>query len=83
MCMHQILLEEGAKPTREAQHRLNPPLMEVMEKETLKLLDVGVIYPISFSKWVSPIKVVLKKFGIIVVKNADDEPMLTRVQTGW
>ena len=23
-CMHRILLEEGAKPTREAQRRLNP-----------------------------------------------------------
>ncbi|XP_026433040.1 uncharacterized protein LOC113330445 [Papaver somniferum] len=29
-CMHQILLEEGKKPTREAQRRLNPPMMEVV-----------------------------------------------------
>ncbi|CAL9021601.1 unnamed protein product, partial [Prunus brigantina] len=29
-CMHRILLEEGAKPTREAQRRLNPPMMEVV-----------------------------------------------------
>ncbi|KAM1787797.1 hypothetical protein ACFX11_038160 [Malus domestica] len=28
-CMHHIFLEEGAKPTREAQRRLNPPMMEV------------------------------------------------------
>ncbi|KAM2449536.1 hypothetical protein PS1_019631 [Malus domestica] len=27
-CMHRIFLEEGAKPTREAQRRLNPPMME-------------------------------------------------------
>ena len=33
MCMHQILLEEGSKPTREAQHRLNPPMMKVVKKE--------------------------------------------------
>ncbi|CAN6707320.1 unnamed protein product [Malus baccata var. baccata] len=32
-CMHRILLEEGAKPTREAQRRLNPPMMEVVKKE--------------------------------------------------
>ncbi|CAL8998313.1 unnamed protein product [Prunus brigantina] len=31
-CMHRILLEEGAKPTREAQRRLNPPMMEVVKK---------------------------------------------------
>ncbi|KAK9911904.1 hypothetical protein M0R45_035784 [Rubus argutus] len=49
MCMHRILLEEGSKPTREAQRRLNPPMMEVVKKEVLKLLDVGVIYPISDS----------------------------------
>ncbi|KAH9716907.1 Endonuclease [Citrus sinensis] len=33
MCMHHILLEEGSKPTRDAQRRLNSPMMEVVEKE--------------------------------------------------
>ncbi|TQD98458.1 hypothetical protein C1H46_015913 [Malus baccata] len=32
-CMHRILLEEGAKPTREAQRRLNPLMMEVVKKK--------------------------------------------------
>ena len=50
MCMHPILLEEGSKPTREAQRRLTPPMMEVVKKEILKLLDVGVIYPIFDKK---------------------------------
>ena len=81
--MHRILLEEGSKPTREAQHRLNPPMMEVMKKEILKLLDVRVIYPISDSKWVSPIQEVPKKFGVTVVKNNENELVPTRVQTGW
>ncbi|KAL0303453.1 UNVERIFIED_CONTAM: Retrovirus-related Pol polyprotein from transposon [Sesamum radiatum] len=40
-CMHRILQEEGAKPSREAQRRLNPPMMEVVKKEILKLLDAG------------------------------------------
>ncbi|CAN6707326.1 unnamed protein product [Malus baccata var. baccata] len=48
-CMHRILLEEGTKPSREAQRRLNPPMMEVVQKEIIKLLDCGVIYPISDS----------------------------------
>ncbi|KAM2739095.1 hypothetical protein EV2_033249 [Malus domestica] len=48
-CMHRIFLEEGAKPSREAQHRLNPPMMDVLKKEIIKLLDCGVIYPISDS----------------------------------
>ncbi|XP_027156215.1 uncharacterized protein LOC113756986, partial [Coffea eugenioides] len=50
-CMHRILLEDGAKPSREAQRRLNSPMMEVVKKEVLKLLDTGIIYPISDSKW--------------------------------
>ncbi|XP_062109887.1 uncharacterized protein LOC133821759 [Humulus lupulus] len=83
MCMHRILLEEGFKPTREAQRRLNPPMMEVVKKEILKLLSVGVIYPISDSKWVSPVQVVPKKSGITVVKNNENELVPTRVQTGW
>ena len=65
--MHRILLEEGSKPTREAQCRFNPPMMEVVKKEILKLLDVGVIYPILDSKRVSPVQVVLKKSGVTAV----------------
>ncbi|XP_062114334.1 uncharacterized protein LOC133825398 [Humulus lupulus] len=66
MCMHHILLEEGSKPSREAQRRLNPPMMEVVKKEILKLLNVGVIYPISCSKWMSPGQVVPNQLGITV-----------------
>ncbi|KAM1104808.1 hypothetical protein ACFX19_013341 [Malus domestica] len=36
-CMHRIFLEEGAKPTREAQRRFNPPMMEVVKKEKAAL----------------------------------------------
>ncbi|CAN6583761.1 unnamed protein product [Malus baccata var. baccata] len=82
-CMHRILLEEGAKPSREAQRRLNPPMMDVVKKEIIKLLDCGVIYPISDSHWVSPVQVVPKKSGVTVVKNEDNELVPTRIQTGW
>ncbi|CAN6721096.1 unnamed protein product [Malus baccata var. baccata] len=82
-CMHRILLEEGAKPTREAQRRLNPPMMEVVKKEIIKLLDCGVIYPISDSRWVSPVQCVPKKSGVTVVKNAKNELVPTRIQTCW
>ncbi|CAN6542444.1 unnamed protein product [Malus baccata var. baccata] len=82
-CMHRILLEEGAKPSREAQRRLNPPMLEVVKKEVIKLLDCGVIYPISDSRWVSPVQVVPKKSGVTVVKNEEQELVPTRVVTGW
>ncbi|CAN6720978.1 unnamed protein product [Malus baccata var. baccata] len=82
-CMHHIFLKEGTKPTREAQRRLNPPMMEVVKKEIIKLLDYGVIYPISDSRWVSPIQCVPKKSGVTVVENAENELVPTRIQTGW
>ncbi|KAL0298147.1 UNVERIFIED_CONTAM: Retrovirus-related Pol polyprotein from transposon opus [Sesamum angustifolium] len=50
-CMYRILLEEGAKQSREAQRRLNPPIMEAIKKEIFKLLDAGMIFPIFDSEW--------------------------------
>nr|XP_027096108.1 uncharacterized protein LOC113716005 [Coffea arabica] len=47
LCMHRIRLEEEAKPVRQAQRRLNPLMMEVVKKEILKLLEVGIIFAIS------------------------------------
>ncbi|CAL8997671.1 unnamed protein product, partial [Prunus brigantina] len=82
-CMHRILLEDNAKPNRDAQRRLNPHMKEVVRTEVLKLLDVGIIYPISDSKWVSPVHVVPKKSGITVIKNEENELVPTRLTTGW
>jgi hypothetical protein len=36
-------------------------MREVVKKEVLKLLKVGVIYPISDSEWVNPVQVVPKR----------------------
>ncbi|XP_040955990.1 uncharacterized protein [Gossypium hirsutum] len=71
------------KPKRDAQRRLNPPMMEVVKKEIQKLLDAGMIYPISDSDWVSPVHVVPKKTGVTVVKTSSGELDPTRVQNGW
>ncbi|XP_074297822.1 uncharacterized protein LOC141628603 [Silene latifolia] len=82
-CMHWILLEDDAKPVRQPQRRLNPPMMEVVKKEVLKLLQVGMIYPISDSKWVKPTQVVPKRSGVTIVENKDGELVPTRMQNGW
>jgi hypothetical protein len=81
--MHKIHLEEDAKPSREPQRRLNPAMQEVVRAEVIKLLDAGIIYPISDSKWVSPIHVVPKRAGLTVVENKDGELVPNRVQSGW
>jgi hypothetical protein len=40
------------------QRRLNLNMKEVVKNKVIKLLDNGIIYPISDSKWVSPTQVV-------------------------
>ncbi|XP_070004125.1 uncharacterized protein [Nicotiana sylvestris] len=82
-CMHKILLEEGHKPSKEHQRRLNPNMKEVVKKEVIKWLDAGIIFPISDSNWVSPVQCVPKKGGMTVVQNENNELISTRTVTGW
>ena len=58
-------------------------MKEEVRKVVLKLLEAGLIYPISDSSWVSPVQVVLKKGGMTVIKNDKDELIPTRTVTGW
>jgi len=83
MCMYHILLEDNARPTRKMQRRLNLLIMEVVKAKILKLLDVGVIYPITDSKWAVSIHVVPKRIEIMLVKNKNDELIVTRISSGW
>ncbi|XP_070054898.1 uncharacterized protein [Nicotiana tomentosiformis] len=53
------------------------------EKEIVKLLAAGIIYPISDSPWVSLVQVVPKKRGMTVIKNENNELIPTRTITGW
>ena len=64
------------------QRRLNPNMKKVVRGEVLKLLDAGIIYLISDSKWVSLTQVIHKKSGVTVVKNKHNELAPTRIQTG-
>ncbi|GKE81680.1 hypothetical protein Tco_1551680, partial [Tanacetum coccineum] len=54
-CTHKILMEDEFKPSVQPQRRVNPNIKEVVKKEVIKLLDAGLIYPISNSPWVSPV----------------------------
>ncbi|GJZ22408.1 reverse transcriptase domain-containing protein [Tanacetum coccineum] len=55
----------------------------LLNSEVEKLLDAGLIYPISDSPWVSPVHCVPKKGGMTVVTNDDNELVPTRLVTGW
>nr|GEW80762.1 reverse transcriptase domain-containing protein [Tanacetum cinerariifolium] len=68
---HKILIEEDYKPAVQHQRRVNPN--DVIKKEVEKLLDAGLIYPISDSPWVSPVHCVPKKGSFTVVENEENE----------
>nr|GEW16031.1 putative UDP-glucuronate:xylan alpha-glucuronosyltransferase 3 [Tanacetum cinerariifolium] len=80
-CTHKILMEEDYKPAVQSQRRVNPKIHDVIKKEVIKLLDAGMIYPISNSSWVSPIHCVPKKGGMTIVANENNELIPTSEDT--
>ena len=58
-------------------------MQEVLWAEVYKLLQAGIIYPISDSPWVSPMQVMPKKLGITVVQNDKGEEVSTHLTSGW
>ncbi|GJW65484.1 reverse transcriptase domain-containing protein, partial [Tanacetum coccineum] len=79
----KILMEDDYKPAVQHQRRVNPKIHDVIKKEVEKLLDSGLIYPISDSPWISPVHCVPKKGGFTVVANDENELIPTRLVTGW
>ncbi|GJY68979.1 reverse transcriptase domain-containing protein [Tanacetum coccineum] len=75
--------KDDSKPAIQHQRRVNLKFHEVIKKEVIKLLDAGLIYPISDSPWVSPVPCVPKKGGMTVIENEDNELIPTRLVTGW
>ncbi|GKF51298.1 hypothetical protein Tco_0147765, partial [Tanacetum coccineum] len=73
ICTHKILMEDEFKPSVQPQRRVNPNIKDIVKKEVIKLLDAGLIYPISDSPWVSLVQVAPKKGAMTVVKNEKDE----------
>nr|GEY87810.1 reverse transcriptase domain-containing protein [Tanacetum cinerariifolium] len=48
---HKILMEDDFEPAVQHQRRVNLKIYDVIKKEVLKLLDAGLIYPISDYPW--------------------------------
>ena len=60
-CVHHIYIDDKINHVRQPQRRMNPALKDIVKEELQKLLNAGFIYPISDSKWVSPLVVVPNK----------------------
>nr|GEV46640.1 reverse transcriptase domain-containing protein [Tanacetum cinerariifolium] len=82
-CTHKILMEDEFEPAVQHQRRVNPKIHDVIKNDVLKLLDAGLIYPISDSPWVSLVQCVPKKGSFTVVENEENELIPTRLVTGW
>nr|GEZ19350.1 reverse transcriptase domain-containing protein [Tanacetum cinerariifolium] len=74
---HKILLEDDYSPKVQSQRRVNPKIHDVIKKEVEKLLDAGLIYPISDSPWVRPVHCVSKKRGMTVITIDEKGLLLT------
>ncbi|GJT50445.1 hypothetical protein Tco_1292426 [Tanacetum coccineum] len=82
-CSHKILLEDDYEPSVQHQRRVNPKIHDVIKKEVEKLLDAGLIYPISDSPWVSPVHCVPKKGWLtVVLRTKENELVPTNLVTG-
>nr|GEW61737.1 reverse transcriptase domain-containing protein [Tanacetum cinerariifolium] len=79
-CTHKTLIEEDFEPVVQHQRRVNPKIHDVIKQEVLKLLNAGLIYPISDSPWVSLVHCVPKKGGFTVVENEENKLILTPIQ---
>nr|GEU73335.1 reverse transcriptase domain-containing protein [Tanacetum cinerariifolium] len=79
-CTHKILMEDDFEPAVQHHRRVNPKIYDVIKQEVLKLLDAGLIYPISDSPYVIPVHYVPKKGGFAVVENEESELIPTHLE---
>nr|GEY51095.1 DNA-directed DNA polymerase [Tanacetum cinerariifolium] len=74
---------EEFEPAVQHQRRVNFKIHDVIKQEVFKLLNAGLIYPISDSPWVSPVHCVPKKGSFTVVENEENELILPRLVMSW
>ncbi|GKC39739.1 hypothetical protein Tco_1052123 [Tanacetum coccineum] len=71
-------MEQNYKHVMQPQRRLNLKVHEVIKDEIVKLLDAGLIYHVFDNPWVSPIHVVPKKVGMMVIVKYENELIPTK-----
>jgi hypothetical protein len=65
--VHEIKTYPRARPVRQRLHPVHPRKVAAIKEEVQKLLNVGFIYPMPLTEWVSNIIPVNKKQGTIRV----------------
>lgn len=73
----------NAKNSVESQRRLNPIMKDVVKKEIIQWLNVGIIYHILDNVLVSHIQCVPKKGGMTIIQIGKNELSPTKIVIGW
>jgi len=66
-------MEENYNLVDQPQRSLNSSMKDMVRKEVIKLLEVGMIYLILYSEWVSLVQIVPKKGGMTIIQNEHKE----------
>ena len=64
---HTIPIRDDTKPVQQHPYDMNPKYETIVKEEIDKLLNVGFIYEIEHTEWVSPIVIVTKNNGKVRV----------------
>ncbi len=67
LCEHKIELMVSAQHIKHKQYKMSPNYALKVRKDLDKLLDIGFIYPIETTQWLSPITIVPKKNGKLCI----------------
>jgi hypothetical protein len=67
LVIHNIVLAENAKPVRQNICKMNPKITLQVKDEIDKVLEVGFIHPIDYSRWIWNIFVVAKLDGQLIM----------------
>ena len=81
--MHRIPIAEDVEPIVDTQRCFHPRMKDVVRKEVIRLLDAGIIYPISDSKWVNPVHCIPRQGGVTIVNSNDNNLTPARTITGY
>lgn len=77
LCMHKIILEDGERDIIDGQRMLNSITKEVVKIGDYQVVERGNHLPISDSSCMNPVQCMSKKGGVTIVKNENNEPILT------
>nr|GFB95411.1 retrovirus-related Pol polyprotein [Tanacetum cinerariifolium] len=68
-------MKHDLEPVVQHQRRANPKIYDVINKEVLKLLDAGLIYPISDSPWDTGWRVYIEYHKLNEATRKDHSPL--------